>query len=259
MVEVTVIIPQRNAAEAVAAQLSQLRPILDRSVGDYEIVVVDDGSDAENEVPLKSLVDGSSAVRVIQTGRPLGISAALTGGLKVARGKTIVVAEAGDSYPAEEVEKLLRGLHRADLVFGRRQLLGLEKFWHRITRIPRWLLLGLDVHEPNACFWAARAEALAGLELSRGMYRYLSTLVSIRGYRVNEVYVDTKGPSKTLSDAWPNPGDLLFAWWLQRRWRQPQTRELLASQWSDCVFPISTVDAKPKLIDHRDSTAQKSA
>ncbi len=86
------------------------------------------------------------------------------------------------------------------------------------------------MRDPECLVWAARREAVAGVELPCGMYRYLATLVAARGFRVGEITVPTPGRSVALSDGWPNPGDLLAAWWLKRRWRQYEHVELIQSR-----------------------------
>jgi hypothetical protein len=127
-----------------------------------------------------------------------------------------VAIEPGPYLPSQ-IPSLVAGLNRADLVVGRRRRTGLAKLMHRIGRIPRWLLLGLDAHDPDCLFWAARCEALAGISLARGMGRYLPWLVARRGFRVCEQYVQHSGAHHRLQDLAPNPLDLLAAWWLCRR------------------------------------------
>ena len=124
------------------------------------------------------------------------------------------------------MSSLLDELVRADLVVGRPVRHGVRKTLHRLTRIPRWCLLGLEVRDPECLVWAARREAISGLQLPRGMYRYLATLVAARGYRVGEVTVPTQGRSIALSDGLANPFDLLAAWWFKRRWRQYERIEV---------------------------------
>ena len=73
---------------------------------------------------------------------------------------------------------------------------------------------------------ATRKEAVAGLELARGTYRYLPTLVGLRGYRTGEVPVQPRRDRRPSSDEWPHPIDLLSVWWLCRRRRSFATREI---------------------------------
>ncbi len=222
----SILLPQRNAAEKIERQLPDLCAVLDRFGHKYEVLVVDDGSESRAVCALKKLVSLEPGLRVIRLDHPSGTSAALTAGIAAARGDTIVALEPGDAFSPEVIPDLVRHLVRADLVYGRRKRAGLAKSIHRLARTARWALLGLEVRDPGWLCWAARREAVEGLPLARGMYRYLSTLVSLRGFRVSEVPVvplSSEGPS---TDEWPNPVDLLAAWWLRRRLRFPIVREI---------------------------------
>jgi hypothetical protein len=182
-------------------------------------------------------------VRLLRLTPACGLSAALTAGVALATGDCVVTLPAGELCSPGLLASLLDELVRADLVVGRPARQGIAKTLHRLARIPRWLVLGLEVRDPECLVWAARREAIAGLQLPRGMYRYLATLVAARGYRVAEVTVPTPGRSVTLSDGFPNPGDLLAAWWFKCRWRQYERVEvcdadLTDSNWQDlCASP----------------------
>ncbi len=226
MIHTSILLPQRNAAEAVAALLPKLRRALDRLGRAYEVLVIDDGSDNEDLHAFQELLAFHPCLKVLRLGKTTGLSAAVKAGIAAARGEIIVAMEAGDRYSVEQIGKLLAHLARADLVYGRQQRRGWAKVWHRVRRIPRWLLLGLEVRDPDCLFWAARREAVEGLQLPQGMYRYLATLVAARGFRVGEVTIETRPSACTLSDGWPNPGHLLAARRLQRRWRRITVQEL---------------------------------
>ena len=220
MAQVSVLIPQRNAGTVVASQLPDLCAVLEKIAPDYELIVIDDASRPSTLDPLEKSLAAVGRIRLLKFAPACGLSAALTAGLAAADGEYVVTLPAGDFCSPTLIALLLDELVRADLVVGRPQRHGLAKTLHRIARLPRWLLLGLEVRDPECLVWAARREAIAGLELPRGMYRYLATLVSARGFRVGEITIPTPGRSLGLSDGFPNPGDLLAAWWFKRRWRQ---------------------------------------
>jgi glycosyltransferase involved in cell wall biosynthesis len=191
---------------------------------------MDDASRAESRQRLADCARHDRRIRVLNFTPACGLSAALSAGLALASGDIIVTLPAGDGSVGAIIQLLLEELVRVDLVVGRPHRQGVHKLFHRLARIPRWLLLGLEVRDPECLVWAARREAVAGVELPCGMYRYLATLVAARGYRVGEITVPTPGRSVMLSDGWPNPGDLLAAWWFKRRWRQYEHVELIQSR-----------------------------
>ncbi len=119
---------------------------------------------------------------------------------------------------------------RADFHAGRRRQTGLAKFRHRITRFPRWLLLGLDGHDPDCLFWAARREVFADINLAAGAARYLPAIVARRGFRACEIFVEHQGLRRPLQDIRPTFGDLLATWWQCLRWRNSAAYELTAGR-----------------------------
>ena len=178
MIYHSVIIPQRDRADDVRRQLPALTSTLESLVQSYEIIVVDDGSAPASLRLLDKLLGQCHALRLLRLDAPSGTSVALSAGIQAARGDVLIATEPGDYYPAAQIPSLLNWLDRADLVVGRRRRFGLSKLKERVARIPRGLLLGLDAHDPECLFWAARREALAEMNLQPGMARYLSALVA---------------------------------------------------------------------------------
>lgn len=230
MIRYSVIIPQRDRADEVRRQLPPMVAALDRFAAPYEIIVVDDGSAQADLRLLEKLLADFPSLRLLRLDQPVGVSVALTTGIRAARGDVLVAIEPGEAYRPEQIVNLAVGLHRADFLAGRRRQTGLAKLRHRITRLPRWLLLGLDGHDPDCLFWAARREVFADISLSAGAARYLPALVARCGFRACEMYVDHQGPRRPLQDVRASVGDLLAAWWHCRRWRNSAAYELLAGR-----------------------------
>lgn len=230
MTGISVLLPHRNAGALVAAQVPEICAALEPLTSAFELIIMDDSSRAECRTRLADCVRHDPRIRVLGFTPARGLSAALSAGLAEATGDIIVTLPAGDGAVGAIIQLLLDALVRVDLVVGRPHRQGVRKLFHRLGRIPRWVLLGLEVRDPECLVWAARREAVAGVELPCGMYRYLATLVAARGFRVGEITVPTPGRSVALSDGWPNPGDLLAAWWLKRRWRQYEHVELIQSR-----------------------------
>jgi dolichol-phosphate mannosyltransferase len=226
MVHYSVIIPERDCGEALRDQVPRLRAQLDRLALPYEILCVDDGSSRATLNTLAVLLGGEPALRLLRLDAPAGTSTALSAGIAAARGDILIAIEAGDRYSVEQIPHLVARLSRLDLVVGRVRLGAWRKFWHRLGRIPRWALLGIDVRHPDCLFWAARREAVEGIQLPRGMRRYLPWLVARRGFRVGDIYVSANGAQTHLDDPPANPLDLLTAWWTCRRWRNDAAREI---------------------------------
>jgi glycosyltransferase involved in cell wall biosynthesis len=261
MAQISILILQRDASAAVAAQLPEVCSTLEDISSDYEVIVVDDASCPESLAVLEEVVRQHQRLRLVKLNPACGLSAALTVGLTTATGNCVVTLPAGELSSSRLIHLLLDGLVRADLVVGRPMRQGVRKALHRLARIPRWFLLGLEVRDPECLVWAARREAISSLQLPRGMYRYLATLVAVRGFRVGEVTIPTPGRSVALSDGLANPLDLLAAWWFKRRWRQHQRIELYESDQAELSNPRSIfnidIDRPGQMTGYESSDRQR--
>ena len=244
MVSYSVIIPQRDRADDVRRQLPQLADALGSLGQPYEIIVVDDGSFAPSLRLLDKLLTEHHALRLVRLEERGGVSLALAAGIEAARGEVIIATEPGDYYPPDQIAQLIKWLDRADFVAGRRRRIRLAKLRERLARIPRGFLLGLDSHDGDCLFWAARREALMDVQLTPGMARYLAPIVARRGFRVCETYVEHGQGWRGLDDVAANPGDLLAAWWACRRWRPRASVELLAGQATKTALKLIGTEAR---------------
>jgi glycosyltransferase involved in cell wall biosynthesis len=257
MVQFSILIPQRNAGQVLATLVRQLDRQLAREGKLYEIICIDDASDQAMNDKLAELRAEHAALRVVKLKRTSGFSAALTVGIQAAQGEIVVLCEPSGQYRVEQIAHLVERLARADLVCGRRQRGRLAKMLLALAQAPRRLLLGLEVRDPDCLFWAARREALAGIELLPGMHRFLGSLVTTRGFRVTEMHVDhTPGSRYRIGlEGWPRLGNLLMTWWQRRSYRNVEASELEGAQavfrLTDSAPPGDAAINLPSLGDDR--------
>lgn len=226
MLGYSLLIPQRDASARLAAQLHELEHVLDGLKQPYEIICIDDGSCASSLAELRRLQAEHRTLRIVRLDEPCGLGVALSVGIGAARGEKLLAMAAGPQYRCSQVPQLLNHLKRADFVQGKRIRQGLDKLWYRIARIPRSLLLGMEVRDPGCLFWAARREAVAELDLGRRLHRSLAVLVAARGYRVDQVLVEAQPAPPYPDEGWTGPADLLAAWWHRRHHHPYQAYEI---------------------------------
>ena len=120
-VEVSIVMPCLNEAETLAACIRKAQ----RTIEDYglsaEIVIADNGSTDGSQ-----LIASELGARVVDVARK-GYGSALIGGIDAARGRSVIMGDADDSYDftaiAPLVDKLREGF---DLVVGNRFAGGIE-------------------------------------------------------------------------------------------------------------------------------------
>ncbi|CAM5690266.1 glycosyltransferase family 2 protein [Streptomyces aurantiogriseus] len=119
-VELSVVIPMFNEEEALPALVERLRPVLDGTGEEYEVVAVDDGSTDGTAEHLAQLRAGWPQLRLVRLRRNSGHQAALTAGLHSARGAYAVSLDADLQDPPEKIPEMLalaRSRH-LDIVYG---------------------------------------------------------------------------------------------------------------------------------------------
>src|SRR5262249_28696827 len=90
--ELSIIMPCLNEAETLATCIKKARAYLQRSGIAGEVLVADNGStDGSQAIALDH---GAKVVNVTQR----GYGAALSGGIRAARGRYVIMADADDSY-----------------------------------------------------------------------------------------------------------------------------------------------------------------
>ena len=138
MASISVIIPAYNEAGCVCAVAERIKSFMVREKLEHEIIVVNDCS-----------TDGTSAeakkagVAVLSHCMNRGYGASLTTGLKKAKYNHVLIIDADESYPVDDIKKLLPHIDDFDMVVGARQ----GKHYHgspikRLSRMIFYFLLG---------------------------------------------------------------------------------------------------------------------
>jgi dolichol-phosphate mannosyltransferase len=104
---ISVVLPVYNEAEVLDELCAQLRTALTDCRTTYEIIFVDDGSQAGCADRLDDLAQRHSEVRVVHLSRNFGHQAALHAGLAQAQGDAIVLMDSDLQDPPEAIGKFL--------------------------------------------------------------------------------------------------------------------------------------------------------
>lgn len=110
----SVIMAARNVADFIDAAIAS---VLDQTLTDLELIVVDDGSDDQTPEKLRAWVKRDPRVSVLP-GRGTGPAAARNLALSQARGRWVAVVDADDTITPDRFERLLNEAQsrRADII-----------------------------------------------------------------------------------------------------------------------------------------------
>jgi len=150
---VSVILPAFNEAVNIAETVSKLR----QRYPEYEVLVVDDGSEDET-----AKVAEAEGARVIRNGVNRGYGASLKQGMRKAKGDIVVFMDADGQHDCKDVKRLVDGLAESDMVVGERSREDLVTK----RRPGKWLLsavadflVGQHIPDINSGFRALHREA----------------------------------------------------------------------------------------------------
>lgn len=165
---ISAVLPAFNEAENLAAVVSGLAGVLDAWGADFEIIVVDDGSEDGTGRLAEELARREPPLRVVHHPRNLGYGAALRSGFTHARHNWIFFMDADGQFDPQEIGKLisLSGSHEFIIGFRAvrqdprsRRFLG--AVFSRLVRV----VFGVKARDVNCAFKLFRRDLLEGSEL----------------------------------------------------------------------------------------------
>ena len=110
----SIIIPAYNEEKAIGVVVDEIR---DKVKGNYEIIIVDDGSNDDTA----KIAESIKGIKFIKQPYNQGKGNAMKAGVAKASGKNVVFVDADDTYPAEYFNDLFELLKTNDAVFSKRR------------------------------------------------------------------------------------------------------------------------------------------
>lgn len=206
------------------------------SLGSFELIYVDDGSDDLTDERLRLLQATRRAIRVLRHDRRCGKTAALVTGITAARAPWIVTMDGDGQDSADDIPKLLElawtSSEPSPLIAGIR--MRRRDSWSRrvATRFANGLRQALlhDQCPDTACgFKAFRRDVFLRLPAFEGMHRFLPALFQSYGHPLVCCPVNHR-PRLSGRSKYSNFGravvglfDLFGVVWLRRRTRVPRS------------------------------------
>ncbi len=247
-VQLSIVVPVRNEAENILPLLAEIHAALESreaNPGEFEVIYVDDGSSDATPQRLAEAMKRYPRLRVIAHQASCGQSAALSTGIRAARGPWIATLDGDGQNDPADIPKLLAVRDAAQptgfasaslqLIAGYRKTRRdrwIKRISSRIANGVRSRLLG-DATPDTGCGLKLIARA-AYLELPAfdHMHRFLPALVQRNGGATLTVEVSHRPRGHGRSNygvfdrLWVGIVDLLGVLWLKRRVRRPEAREV---------------------------------
>ena len=191
-VTVSVIMPAYDEASNLAELVPRTLDVLGALGAAFELIVVDDGSGDDTQAVMADLRD-LAGVHSLRLRRNSGKSAALSAGIRHARGDVVVLMDADGQDEPKEIPRLLDALAGGlDLVTGRRVRRN-DRFVKRSTskvyNAVTAAVTGVSGHDFNSGLKAMRRELAESLELYGELHRYIPVLAQWSGFQVGEIDV----------------------------------------------------------------------
>lgn len=200
--KLSVVIPCYNEAKTIGQLIAAVR---DADLGDYEIIVVDDGSsDGTRELlqgPLAETVE-----RVILHPQNQGKGAAVRSGFEAASGDVLIIQDADLEYDPRDIHVLLRPVleGKADVVFGSRFMGSgphrVVYFWHmvgnRFLTLLSNMLTDINLTDMETCYKLIRRSVWEQISIEEdrfGVEPELTAKIARTGCRIFEVGISYNG------------------------------------------------------------------
>lgn len=123
---ISIVIPAFNEARRLGTTLAQITTFLTARADEWEVIVVDDGSQDETAQVVADFATTNDSIRLLGYAENRGKGYAVRYGILASRFATVLVTDADLSTPIAELEKLYPLLADADVVIGSRSVSAAE-------------------------------------------------------------------------------------------------------------------------------------
>lgn len=133
MARFSVVIPIYNEEAVIRTSYARLTEVM-RTLGEYELIFVDDGSaDGTLEI-LRAIAEADKRVKIVSFSRNFGQQEAVSAGLAEASGDAVIIIDADMQDPPEVIPDMVKLWEQgADVVYGKRMKRQGETVFKKLT------------------------------------------------------------------------------------------------------------------------------
>jgi glycosyltransferase involved in cell wall biosynthesis len=190
----SLVIPAYNEEESIVPLYRAIVRAMHRMMGEWELIFIDDGSTDSTFEEMRKLHERDARVKVIRFRRNFGQTAAWAAGFKHACGELVVALDADLQNDPADIPAMVEKLEREgyDVISGWRRDRKDPLLKSLVSRFGNWLrrrVTGERIHDQGCSLKVYRRECLKNLELYGEMHRYITALLTWKGFRVGEMVV----------------------------------------------------------------------
>ncbi len=228
---ISIIIPVFNESESIGYLLDEVVNIMHTNKINFEIVVVNDGSQDSTSNVLDELTSKIKELSVISLRKNYGQTAAMAAGFDNSNGEIVITLDGDLQNDPNDIPILISHINQGyDLICGWRYDRKDKLINRRIpSKIANKLIAnvtGLKLHDYGCSLKAFKKEILDDIKLYGELHRFLPVLANIEGAKIKEIKVNHRsrkyGSSKYGIDrTFRVLMDLLTVWFMTRFLTRP--------------------------------------
>ena len=228
---ISIVIPVFNESESIAYLLEEVKSVMEANQFNYELIVVNDGSEDNTQAVLDKLTKNIKELLVISLRKNYGQTAAMAAGFDISRGDIVISLDGDLQNDPNDIPKLISEINTGyDLIcgwrFDRKDKLINRRIPSKIANKLIAKVTGLKLHDYGCSLKAFTKEIIDDVKLYGELHRFLPILASIEGARIKEVKVNHRsrkyGSSKYGIDrTFRVLMDLLTVWFMTRFLTRP--------------------------------------
>ena len=228
---ISIIIPVFNESESIGYLLDEVLNVMYSNKLNFEIVVVNDGSQDTTSNVLDELTIKIKELSVISLRTNYGQTAAMAAGFDNSNGEVVITLDGDLQNDPNDIPKLISHINEGyDLICGWRYDRKDKLINRRIpSKIANKLIAnvtGLKLHDYGCSLKAFKKEILDDIKLYGELHRFLPVLAKIEGAKIKEIKVNHRsrkyGSSKYGIDrTFRVLMDLLTVWFMTKFLTRP--------------------------------------
>ena len=228
---ISIIIPVFNESESIVFLLDEVISVMATNKLNFELIVVNDGSQDNTQRVLEELTLKIKELSVISLRKNYGQTAAMAAGFDNSNGDIVLTLDGDLQNDPNDIPKLIAEINLGyDLIcgwrFDRKDKLLNRKIPSKIANKLIAKVTGLKLHDYGCSLKAFKKEIIDDIKLYGELHRFLPVLANIEGARIKEIKVNHRsrkyGSSKYGIDrTFRVLMDLLTVWFMTKFLTRP--------------------------------------